>query len=473
LTSSRLAGSEPPFPSIRTLHAQLRAGSRSSEQLTRQCLDRITELNDELNAVLVVDPTALEQARAADERIRNGRILGALDGIPILIKDNIDTAGLATTCGSRLLTGSPPAKDAIVVSRLRTAGAIILGKTNLTEWANFRSTESTEGWSAVGGQTRNPHLLAHSPGGSSSGSAVAVAVGMAPLALGTDTDGSVVGPAGLCGVVGLKPQPSLLPLDGVCATSAGQDAIGVLGLRVEDVLTALHELSRTPPEPVSLPSMSDLRVGLWQIPRAPAPVQEVMEQLAADLATAGLSTVPFQLAVDQQLLIDGMVSLTSGFRPMIEGYLATRAGAPRTLDELIAANADDPVELALFGQDLFEQAALISEGERRESSSLAERVRVAAVDSIESAMMRYGIDAILAPSNEPAWRVDYELGDPFPLSSSSLSSLACFPNLSIPISAPGDLPIGISIFGPPTVRELAPIALCLESLFSSARQFTR
>jgi amidase len=296
---------------------------------------------------------------------------------------------------------------------------------------------------------------------------------MAPLALGTDTDGSVIGPAGLCGVVGIKPEPSLLPLDGVCATSADQDAIGVLGLRVEDVLAALHELSGVLAEPISLPSMTDLRVGLWQIPRVPPLVREAMDLVAAELAAAGVSTVPFELAVDQQLLIDGMLSLTSGFRPMIEAYLATRPGAPGTLDELIAANADDAIELALFGQDLFEQAALISEGERRESWPLAERVRTAAVGNIELALFRYGIDAILAPSNEPAWRVDYELGDPFPLSSSSPSSLARFPNLSMPISAPGDLPIGISIFGPPTVRELAPIALCLERLCSSARQFIR
>jgi amidase len=185
-----------------------------------------------------------------------------------------------------------------------------------------------------------------------------------------------------------------------------------------------------------------------------------------------VSTVPFELAIDQQLLVDGMLALTSGFRPMIEAYLATRSGAPETLDQLIAANADDPVELALFGQDLFEQAALISEGERREASPLAERVRAEAVGCIEAVMFRYGIDAILAPSNEPAWRVDYELGDPFPLSSSSPSSLARYPNLSMPLSAPGDLPIGISIFGPATLRGLAPIALCLERLCSDARQST-
>jgi len=456
------------FPPIRTLNQRMLAGSLSSEQLTRQCLDRIGEVNEQLRAVLAVDPTALEQARAADQRFRSGADRGLLDGIPVLIKDNIDTAGLATTCGSRLLTGPAPSRDAAVVGRLRAAGAVILGKTNLTEWANFRSTKSTEGWSGVGGQTRNPHLLAHSPGGSSSGSAVAVAVGMAPLALGTDTDGSVVGPAGLCGVVGIKPEPSLLPLDGVCAVSDQQDAIGVFAARIEDGLAAIHELTGAFADPMSLPDGPDLRLGIWHIPRSPGPVREALRLVTAALSEAGLVTVPVELPFEEQLLADGMFALTAGFRPMLESYLATRVGAPATLDELIEANQDDPVELSLFGQDLFEQAALIGSGERAEALLLRDRVRREAVERIETVLFRYGIDAILAPSNEPAWQLDYELGDPWPLSSSSPSSLARFPNLSLPITEPGDLPIGLSVFGAATLRELAPIALRVEAACSSA-----
>lgn len=459
----------PAFPPITELHNRLLAGSLTSTELTRQCLDRIAEQNDQLRAVLTVDPTALEQAAEADRRIQDGRPLGFLDGIPILVKDNIDTAGLATTCGSRLLLGRPPAQDAQVIRLLRTAGAVLLGKTNLSEWANFRSTKSTEGWSAVGGQTRNPHLLAHSPGGSSSGSAVAVAAGMAPLALGTDTDGSVVGPAGLCGVVGVKPEPGLLPLTGVCATSSWQDSVGVLALRASDAAIALGVLCDALDTPMILPSPDQLRIGIWQIPRAPAPVREIMEQVAAGLTAAGFSTVPFELPFDQQLLVDGMLAMTAGFRPMLEAYLRTRSDAPASLDALIEANLADPVELELFGQDLFEQAALIGAEERSEAVGLREQVRDAAARSIEAALFRYGIDVVLAPSNEPAWRLDYELGDPFPLSSSSPSSLARFPNLSVPAAVPGDLPIGVSMFGPPTLRELLPISLVIEGACSALR----
>ena len=457
----------PAFPPITELHSQLLAGTLTSTGLTRQCLDRIAEQNEQLRAVLTVDPTALDQAAEADRRLQAGRPRGLLDGIPILVKDNIDTAGLATTCGSRLLLGRPPTRDAQVVVLLRNAGAVLLGKTNLSEWANFRSTKSTEGWSGVGGQTRNPHLLAHSPGGSSSGSAVAVAVGMAPLALGTDTDGSVVEPAGLCGVVGIKPEPGLLPLTGICATSSWQDSVGVLAARVSDAAIALDALSGGLGAPMSLPSPGELRIGLWQIPRAPAPVRETMELVATELAAAGVSTVPFELPFDQQLLVDGMLAMTAGFRPMLEAYLETRPDAPADLDALIAANAADPVELALFGQDLFEQAALIGEEERSEAASLRERVRTVAASSIEAVLFRYGIDVILAPSNEPAWRLDYELGDPFPLSSSGPSSLARFPNLSVPVAEPGDLPIGVSMFGPPTLRELLPMSLAIEGICSA------
>lgn len=457
------------FPPISQLHAELCGGTLTSVTLTRQCLDRIEQIDGELHAVLAVDGTALAQAEAADARYRTGRQLGQLDGIPLLLKDNIDTAGLATTCGSRLLAGTAPVADAAVVTRLREVGAVILGKTNLTEWANFRSTKSTEGWSAVGGQTRNPHLLAHSPGGSSSGSAVAVAAGMAPLALGTDTDGSVVAPAGLCGVVGVRPEPGLLPLEGIAAVSPVQDAVGVLAIRLADAVTMLHELTGRLAEPVALPDIDDLRLGSWQLPRMPEQVRRVMDTAMDRLTAVGVQVVPVKLPLDEQVLVEGMLALTAGFRPALESYLAARPGVPTTLDELIEGNLADPVELKLFGQDLFEQAALIGAGEQAEAVQLHERVCAAAAGVIERTMLRYGVDAILAPSNEPAWILDYELGDPYPLSSSTPSSLARFPNLSIPVGFSGDLPVGMSIFGPRTLRELMPIALCVEDICRQAR----
>jgi amidase len=457
------------YPPLSQLHADLVAGTRTSLALTEQCLARIAEVDDQLRAVLALDRTACAQAEAADERFRTGRQLSLLDGIPVLLKDNIDTAGLTTTCGSRLLAGTPPRQDAVLVSRLRDAGAVILGKTNMTEWANFRSTKSTEGWSGAGGQTRNPYLLGHSPGGSSSGSAVAVAAGMAPLAFGTDTDGSVVAPAGLCGVVGVKPEPGMLPLTGIAAVSEVQDSVGVFAVRVEDAIAALNAITGSLAEPMGIPSANELRVGIWQIPRTPPEVRRAMETAAGALTGAGASIVALELPVDQQLLIDGLLALTSDFRPTVERYLQNRPDAPTSLDELILANCADPVELELFGQELFEQAALIGEQERSEAVELRQRVHTEAVKLIENTMFRYGVDAILAPSNEAAWLIDYELGDPYPLSSSSPSSLARFPNLSIPVGFAGDLPIGMSIFGPALLRDLIPIALCVEDVCVQVR----
>lgn len=457
------------YPPLSQLHAELRSGTRTSLALTEQCLARIAEVDGRLRAVLAVDRSACAQAEAADERFRTGRQLSLLDGIPVLLKDNIDTAGLTTTCGSRLLAGTPPPQDAVLVSRLRDAGAVILGKTNMTEWANFRSTKSTEGWSGAGGQTRNPYLLGHSPGGSSSGSAVAVATGMAPLAFGTDTDGSVVAPAGLCGVVGVKPEPGMVPLTGIAAVSEVQDSIGVFAIRVEDAIAALNAITGSLAEPMGIPSSSELRVGFWQIPRTPPEVRRAMETAVATLGEAGVSTVVLQLPVDQQLLIDGLLALTSDFRPTLERYLQRRPDAPSNLDELILANSADPVELELFGQELFEQAALIGEPERTEAVQLRQQVHADAVELIERTMFRYGVDAILAPSNEAAWLIDYELGDPYPLSSSSPSSLARFPNLSIPVGFAGDLPIGMSIFGPALLRDLVPIALSVEAICAQVR----
>ncbi|MDQ2958313.1 MAG: amidase family protein, partial [Actinomycetota bacterium] len=212
----------------------LESGALSAVELAEYYLDRIARLDPELNAVLAIAPDVRAAAEASDARRQAAGTLGPLDGIPLLIKDNIEAVGLPCAAGSRALLGSPPVADAPLVSRLRAAGLVLLGATNLSEWANFRSTSSTSGWSAVGGQTRNPHDRSRNTSGSSSGSAAAIAAGLAPLAVGTETDGSIVSPAGVCGVVGFKPTVGRVPGAGIVPISSRQDIAGPMARTVAD-----------------------------------------------------------------------------------------------------------------------------------------------------------------------------------------------------------------------------------------------
>ncbi|MGW1129122.1 amidase family protein [Streptomyces sp. NPDC002526] len=452
------------FPAIPELQAGLRTGRLTSVALTRRCLDRITEVNPLVRAVLAVDETALDQAAASDRRHAAGAGLGPLDGIPVLVKDNIDTAGLASTAGSRLLAGRPPRRDAEVVSRLRAAGAVMLGKTNLSEWANFRSTRATEGWSGVGGQTCNPYGAHRSPGGSSSGSAVAVATGMAPLALGTETDGSVVAPAGLCGVVGVKTETGLLPLDGIVPISQVQDTVGLLAARLSDAALTLAVLTGRPLPQDDAPD--GLRLGLWRVPRMPGETETVLKSAAEELRAAGATVLPVDFAVERQTLEDGLLAMYAEFRPSLEAYLRDRDGAPQTLAALIEGNRADPVELSLFGQDLFEQAQLLGEEERERAVHARSRSKRQARALIDGTLREHRIDALLAATNEPAPRIDYELGDPGAPGSSTPAALAGYPNVTLPLDRRGGLPVGVSVFGPPETSRLLPVALRIEQAWA-------
>ncbi|MFI8824485.1 amidase family protein [Streptomyces sp. NPDC053431] len=495
---SRVSG----FPALTDLHRRLRGGTLTSTALTRLCLDRIAAVNPVLSAVLAVDATALEQAAEADRRYAAGAPLGPLDGIPVLIKDSIDTAGLASTAGSRLLATAPPRQDAAVVTRLRRAGAVVLGKTNLTEWSSFRTTQGCEGWSAVGGQTVNPYSPQRTASGSSSGSAVAVATGMAPLALGAETDGSIVSPAGVCGVVGLKPAPGTLPLDGVVPVSDTEDSVGLLAGRVADAALALDVLtsgapapgapasgapasgaptsgvplaSGAPPAPGSDPALAahgplggaGRRLGLWRVPRMPAQVGAVLDAAAGSLRAAGFTVVDVEIDIDREILVDGLRAMYAEFTPSLEKYLAGRDGVPRTLAEIVEANRVDPVELSLFGQDLFETVLGLADADRAKAEGGRARAVERAVDLLDGTLRRYGVEAVVAPTNEPAWLVDHQLGDPYSPGSSTLPALARRPNVTVP-AAHGGLPVGISLFGP--AEEGSLLRLALEAEHALARQ---
>jgi amidase len=449
----------PRMPDLTALRAALSSGRLTSEQLTLHYLERIAEADQDIHAVLAPDPTALRQAAHADRRFAAGMDLGPLDGIPILVKDNIDTAHLSGTAGSRLLTGRPPSTDAPVVTRLRNAGMVILGKTNMSEWSNFRSAGAIEGWSGVGGQTRNPFRTTHSPGGSSAGSAAAVCAGMAPLALGTETDGSVVGPAGLCGVVGVKVERGRLPIEGIVPISSDQDTVGLLAGSVSDASLALAELCG-----VRIPThaVRDLRVGLWQVPAMADDLGGLLAETVDGLRRGGIEVVPIKIPDDARMIEDGLLAMYAEFRPSLEEYLRGREGVPRTLAELHAGNLADPLELRYFGQDLFERALEISDAERAAARSARLRSRSAAARTIGRTLAEYGVDAIVAATNEPATSIDYALGERGSAGSSTLPALAGFPNISIPATFSDGLPIGLSVFGPATIDELFPIARTIE-----------
>lgn len=419
----------------------------STEMLDRS-RRRIAERDPEINAVLTLDERAAERAAGT---------CGPLQGIPVLVKDNIDVAGLPCTAGSRLLAGiKPPRRDAGVVTRLREAGAVVLGKTNMSEWGNFRSTGAPEGWSAVGGQTRNPHAPGHSPWGSSSGSAAAVAAGMVPLALGTETDGSIVCPAGANGVVGVKPETGLLPADGILPISAEQDVPGVLATQVATAATCLAALSGRDDLTAEPPPLAGLTFGLWYTPGLP---RTAVDAAAKALAGATLIEIDFGLEYED-LLFEELLALQAGLAPALAAYLATRPGAPADLAALIAANRADTEELRHFGQEVFE-AAFDLDDDDREAARLA---GIHARGRARHLLDRSGVVAVLAPTNPPAWPLAPGRPDPAPRTSSTLAALAGYPNISLPVTTTDNgLPLGVSLFGPARSAELLPLAAAVEA----------
>jgi amidase len=282
---------------------------------------------------------------------------------------------------------------------------------------------------------------------------------MAPLALGTETDGSIVGPAGHCGVAGIKPPPGMLPSAGVVPVSDTEDAVGLLAPTLRDAALALAALGGTPtPEP--RPPRT-LRLGLWRLPGLPRPASLAVAAAVERLTAEGVTVVEVDLVPDRAMLVDGLKAMYAEFRPSVERYLRTRPGVPQTLPELIAGNLADPVELSLFGQDLFETALRI--GPRARQQALACRARAVEQSRalLDGLLRRHRLDALCAASNEPAWVVEHGLGDPYSTGSSTVAALARRCNTTIPLHPPG-LPVGLSVFGPADTAELLGVALGVE-----------
>ncbi|WP_399935116.1 amidase family protein [Streptomyces kanamyceticus] len=449
-------------------------GSLTSSALTRAYLRRIKDIDPKIRSVLRTSPTALRQAAASDARHRRGATLGPLDGIPVLLKDNVNTRDMPTTAGSLALTGRPPSTDAALVTRLREAGAVILGKTNLSEWANFRAAKPTSGWSAVGGQTTNPYVLDRNPCGSSSGSGAALAASLAQVAIGTETDGSIVCPAGMNGVVGHKPSLGLVSGSGVVPISAEQDTAGPMARNVIDTALTLSVLSgregsrgdgarRGGPQGLpglqSRPGLSGLpargaadqwgtslrgkRIGLWRLPSLGPDVDAVMTRTAKKLRKAGAVVVEVTPPYQARLAELEFPALLSEFHRDLDAYLSTREG-PRDLAELIEFNRAHPEEQSCFtGQELFEQALAAPPTTDPGYRAMRAELKDLSRRSIDETMTAHRLDAIAAPTNPPAWTTDCARGDNDVIPSSTPAAVAGYPSLSVPAGTVNELPVGL------------------------------
>jgi amidase len=442
------------------LRAELAAGRLSALEVTQAYLKRIEALDDagpQLGAVIEVNPDAETIARELDARLRAGEAPGPLHGVPVLIKANIDTADdMATSAGSLALAGHRAREDADVVARLRAAGAVVLGKTNLSEWANFRSLTSTSGWSSLGGQTKNPYVLDRNPCGSSSGSAVAVAARLAPLAVGTETDGSIVCPAATNGVVGIKPAIRTVSQRGIVPIAHSQDTAGPFARTVADaalLLAVLVDGDAAAPIPGTADSAARSRVGVvrdYGGAGSDAAVETAFATALRWLESAGVTLVdPVRAALPPAAAEAELELLVAEFREDLGAYLAGVEAGPRTLDELIEFNAANAATvMPHFGQELF-IAARDSGGTATPRYAAAVRVTQEARSALEALMREHELDALIAPTNSRAWRIDHARGDSFGVSSSSIAAVTGYPSLTVPVALANELPLGVSLIGRP------------------------
>lgn len=461
--------------SISDLQALQTNGRLSAVSIARKYLERIERLDRQgpgLRSVIELNPDALDGARALDRERKAGRVRGPLHGIPVLLKDNIDTHDRMTcTAGSLALLGSHPPKDAFLVQRLREAGALILGKANLSEWANFRGSRSTSGWSGRGGLTRNPYVLDRNPSGSSSGSAVAVAADLCPVAVGTETNGSIVSPASFCGVVGIKPTVGLISRAGIIPIAKSQDMAGPLARTVKDAAILLSAMAFFDPQdpagnagldrPGDLPATFDYtraldagglrgaRIGIARrfFHGHPA-VRAVQEAAVKDLLKAGAVLID---PLEMPKLASSYEVMVYEFKAGLNDYFASLGpGAPvRSLKELIEFNERHrQEELRWFGQEILVEAE--AKGPLTETKYLeavAACRRSSRQEGIDALMNEHRLDAIMAPTTGPAHVTDFVYGDRDTGGSSSPAAVAGYPSITLPGGFVQGLPIGISFFG--------------------------
>jgi amidase len=497
---------------VAELQAMMAAGTLSSEQLTKYYIARIFALDQGgpgVNAVIELNPDAIKIAEQMDDLRRRGVVRGPLHGIPVLIKDNIDTGDkMQTTAGSFALLGQPALTDSTVAANLRAGGAVILGKTNLSEWANFRSFESISGWSGRGGQTNNPYGIDRNPCGSSSGSGAAVSANFAAVTFGSETDGSIVCPSNANGVVGIKPTIGLTSRAGVVPISHTQDTVGPIARTVADAAAALGVIQsakfdgRDPAtgsvplgwkgrtRPANIPTdytqflnpkgLQGARLGVTRVglggfdPLVPTPpnVLDAFEAAVEALTAAGATVIDldaagftFPSATGESLVLD------FDFRNDVQAYFGTRVGVPVAGGTLQSAidfnNAHAAEEMPFFNQDVFEQAQSLAPGPDDPQSVFGgmtynqalEIDRLSGVNGIDLALSKFNLDAVVSATDNPAWATDLLYGDHFIYGTSSLAAPEGYPIVQVPAGIVFGAPLGISFFGTafsePTLIKLA------------------
>ena len=458
---------------IADLTASMRSGDRTTRSIVSQYLSRIQELDRQgpmLQSVIETNPDALNISEELDRERDAGTVRSPLHGVPVLLKDNIDTADqMTTTAGSLALQGSIPLGDSMVARRLREAGAVLLGKANLSEWANYRSTRSSSGWSARGGQCRNPYVLDRSPCGSSSGSGVAVSANLVTVAIGTETDGSIVCPASTNGIVGIKPTVGLVSRSGIVPISATQDTAGPMARTVRDAVVVLGLIAgvdtRDPAteaaETLGLDDytpfldeagLTGARIGVQRSAFGFHPlVDRLIEDAIILMRDRGATIVdPIALRPSPTMRRAEVEVMAYEFKTGLNAYLAALPnGEIRSLADLIAFNeAHAGEEMPYFGQERLIEAqrrGSLSEDRYQEAHAVAQRL--SREEGIDRAMDTDDLDAVIAPTGGPAWVIDHVNGDHFSGGSSSLAAVAGYPNITVPAGYVQGLPVGLSFFG--------------------------
>ena len=478
---------------IADLHDQMQRGELSSEELVAWYLERVATVDRSgpaLRAFIELNPDALDIARALDREWQTSGPRGPLHGIPVVLKANIDTADrMVTSAGSLALAEHVPPGDAFLVKRLRDAGAVILGKANLSEWANFRSDRSSSGWSSLGGQTLNPYDTTRTPCGSSSGSAVAVAANLAVVAVGTETDGSVVCPSGINGIVGIKPTLGLVSRSGIIPIAHSQDTAGPMarsvrdaailltamtGVDADDPATAEAEIHQDYSANLTADGLAGKRIGVirsyYGAGSNPA-IETLYEASIASLRAQGADIVD-----DIEVETEGLYSaeyevLLYEFKADLNAYLKASGAPIASLAGLIEFNDDNAATvMPIFAQEIFLEAE--AKGPLTEEAYLTalESSKRIARTGIDSIMDEHDLDALIAPTNGPAWKIDHVNGDTFHVGSSSLAAISGYPNVTVPAGFVAGLPIGLSFVGKPwNEKQLIEIAYAFEQATGARR----
>jgi amidase len=446
------------------------AGQLTSEALTRAYLDRIAKIDDSgptLDSVIELNPQAMADATALDAERNAGKVRGPMHGIPILIKDNVDITGMVNSAGSLALADNHPAADAFMVKRLRDAGAVILGKTNLSEWANFRSTRSSSGWSSRGGQTKNPYVLDRNPCGSSSGTGSAIAASLAAIGIGTETDGSIICPASVSGLAGLKPTVGLVSRSGIIPISVSQDTAGPMARTVSDVAMLLSAMAGVDAADPSGPAAEGkiaadystflkadalkgkrfglVRQAMGYHPDVDASTIKAVEAIKA----AGGEVIDVKIPTYNAWNDPEFSVLLYEFKDGLNTYLKNAKSPQVSLEALIAWNKANAAQaMPFFGQEIFEQAQ--AKGPITDAAYVKARAdarRLAGKEGLIAALDRDTLDALIAPSLSPAWPTDHVLGDHFVGAGYGMAAVAGTPTITVPIGDVQGLPLGVTFMG--------------------------